>query len=218
MDNTVANGVGQNGISNLVLPAADAELGAEDGGGDLVPGLNDLQQVAGLRFLQAVEQPLVQNQQGGAFVLLNDLREGAVAAGNGQLCEQLRKPDIAHFHEVSDSSHAQGTGQIGLSRTGRAHENDVVGFGDVRAGGQPRNHGLVQAAIRVVLNVLHAGAGVGEVSCLLEPRQLVALPGAPFPVHQEADTVLKEHIVVRGILFEPLRSGASHAAFSWYFL
>ena len=200
MDDAVANGVGQDGIANLVLPAADAELGAEDGGGDLVPGLNDLQQVAGLRFLQAVEQPLVQNQQGGAFVLLNDLREGAVSACNSQLREQLRKADIAHFHEVSDSSHAQGTGQIGLSRTGRAHEDDIVGFGDVRAGGQPRNHGLVQAAIRVILNVLHAGAGVGEMSRLFQPRQLVVLPGTPFPVHQEADTILKGHIVVDRIL------------------
>ena len=71
MDDAVADGVGQDGIANLVLPAADAELGAEDGGGDLVPGLNDLQQVAGLRFLQAVEQPLVQNQQVGTLVLLD---------------------------------------------------------------------------------------------------------------------------------------------------
>ena len=93
MDDAVANGIGQDGIANLVLPAADAELGAEDGGGDLVPGLNDLQQVAGLRFLQAVEQPLVQNQQGGTLVLLDDLREGAVSTGNGQLREQLREAD-----------------------------------------------------------------------------------------------------------------------------
>ena len=154
MDDAVANGVGQDGVANLVLPAADAELGAEDGGGDLVPGLNDLQQVAGLRFLQAVEQPLVQNQQGGAFVLLDDLRERAVAASHSQLRKQFRKADIAHLHEVADGGHAQGAGQVGLSRTGRAHEDDVVGFGDVRAGGQSRNHGLVQAAVRVVLNVL----------------------------------------------------------------
>lgn len=67
MDDAVADGVGQDGVANLVLPAADAELGAEDGGGDLVPRLNDLQQIAGLRFLQAVEQPLVQNQQVGSL-------------------------------------------------------------------------------------------------------------------------------------------------------
>ena len=200
MDDAVADGVCQDGITNLVLPAADAELRAEDSGGDLVPGLNDLQQVAGLRFLQAVEQPLVQNQQGGALVLLDDLREGAVAACNGQFREQLRKADIAHLHEVTDGGHAQGTGQVGLSRAGRAHEDDVVGFGDVRAGGQTRNHGLVQAAVRVILNVLHTRAGVGEMSRLFQPRQLVVLPGAPFPVHQKADTILKGHIVVDRIL------------------
>ena len=32
----------------------------------------------------------------------HDLREGAVAAGNGQLREQLWKADIAHLHEVTD--------------------------------------------------------------------------------------------------------------------
>ena len=69
MNDAVANGIGQDRISNLVLLAADAELGAEDGGGDLLPGLNDLQQVTGFRILQAVEQPLVQNQQVGALVL-----------------------------------------------------------------------------------------------------------------------------------------------------
>lgn len=181
MDDAVADGVSQNGIANFVLPAAGAELGTEDGRGELVPGHNNLQQVAGLRFLQAVEQPLVQNQQGGALVLLDDLRKGAVAAGNGQLREQLREADIAHLHEIADGGHAQGTGQVGLSRTGRAHENDVVGFGDVRAGGQPRNHGLVQAAIRMVFYVLHAGTGVGEMSCLLQSRQLVVLPGCTIP-------------------------------------
>ena len=77
MDDAVADGVGQDGIANLVLPAADAELGAEDGGGNLMPGLNDLQQVAGLRFLQTVEQPRIKNQQGGTFVVLDDLWEGA---------------------------------------------------------------------------------------------------------------------------------------------
>ena len=143
MDDAVADGIGQDGIANLVLPAADAELRAEDGGGDLVSGLNDLQQIAGFRFLQAIEQPLIQNQQFGTLVLLDDLWEGAVAAGNGQLREQLRKADIAHLHEIADSGHAQGTGQIGLSRASRAHEDDVVGFGDVRAGGQPRNHAVL---------------------------------------------------------------------------
>ena len=59
--------------------------------------------------------------------LLDDLREGADAASNSQLREQLRKADIAHLHKVSDSGHAQGAGQISLSRAGRAHEDDVVG-------------------------------------------------------------------------------------------
>ena len=55
MDDAVADGVGQDGIANLVLPATNPELGAEDGGGDLMSDLNDLQQIAGLRILQAVE-------------------------------------------------------------------------------------------------------------------------------------------------------------------
>ena len=41
MDDAVVDGVGQDRVTNLVLPAADAELGAEDSGGDLVPRLND---------------------------------------------------------------------------------------------------------------------------------------------------------------------------------
>ena len=82
MDDTVADGVGQDGIANLVLPTTDAELRAEDAGGNLVPGLNDLQQVAGLRFLQTVEQLLIKNQQGGTFVVLDDLWEGAFSTGN----------------------------------------------------------------------------------------------------------------------------------------
>ena len=72
-----------------------------------------------------------------------------------------------------------------------------------------RDHGLVQTAIRVIFNVFHAGTGIGEVSCLLQPCQLVVLPGAPFPIHQKADTVLKGHIVVGGIL-QLLPEGSGH--------
>ena len=73
VDDAVANGVCEDRVAELSVPAADVELGAEDGRGFLVPGFYDLQQIPGFRLLQREQKPLVQDQQFDLLVLLHDL-------------------------------------------------------------------------------------------------------------------------------------------------
>ena len=57
-------------------------------------GLRNLQHVAGFRRLSGRQQPLVQNKQFGAFVLLHHLLVSAGAMNHGQILEQFGQPDI----------------------------------------------------------------------------------------------------------------------------
>lgn len=57
VDDAVADSVGEDRITELGVPTANVELGAEDGGGLLVPGLDDLQQIPRLTLFQREQQP-----------------------------------------------------------------------------------------------------------------------------------------------------------------
>ena len=54
VDDTIADGVGQRGLADLLVPAADLKLGIEDGGSLFVTALGDLQQIAGLGVLERI--------------------------------------------------------------------------------------------------------------------------------------------------------------------
>ena len=69
MDNAVTDGIRQGWVTNLLVPATDFELRAEDGGCLLVAALGDLQQVTGLGIFQRIQQPLVQDEQFHLFIL-----------------------------------------------------------------------------------------------------------------------------------------------------
>jgi len=94
VNNPVQNGIGKSAFTDLCVPASRRELGKEDGRTLLVAGLRNLQHVAGFRRLSGRQQPLVQNKQFGAFVLLHHLLVSAGAMNHGQIVEQFGQPDI----------------------------------------------------------------------------------------------------------------------------
>lgn len=54
MDDAIHNGVGQGGLPDFAMPAANVELGAEDGGGFSIAIFHQFQQIAGFRFLERI--------------------------------------------------------------------------------------------------------------------------------------------------------------------
>lgn len=55
VNNAVSDGIRQNGITDLILPSRNIELGAEDGGSLLVSCLGNFKQISCFCFLQRVE-------------------------------------------------------------------------------------------------------------------------------------------------------------------
>ena len=63
VDDSVADGISQQRVRQLLRPARNVKLGTEDRGVSLVPGLHDFQQNPGLRFFQRVQKPFINNEQ-----------------------------------------------------------------------------------------------------------------------------------------------------------
>ena len=63
MDDTVADGVCQGGVIQILMPARYIQLRTEDGGGCLCARFNQFQDISGLAFLERIQQPFIQNEQ-----------------------------------------------------------------------------------------------------------------------------------------------------------
>ena len=126
MDNAVTDSIRQRWIIQILMPARDIHLGTEDSGRGLGSCLDQFQYIPCFALLERLEQPFIQDEQLNLLELLHVLPVGAFAAGNGDLHEQIRQPDIADGVEAPAGGHAQGTSDIGLAGSGGAEKNDVV--------------------------------------------------------------------------------------------
>ena len=73
-------------------------------------------------------------------------------------------------------------------------ENNVVPMVNKGTGGQLVHHGLIQLAIRIVLNVFYLGSPVSEARVLHAFFQFAGLSFAPFRVNQLGKTLIKGHL------------------------
>lgn len=63
VDNPVTDCISQGGVIQVLVPFAGVILRTEDGGGHFVPGLNQFQRIPGLRLLERIEPPFIQDEQ-----------------------------------------------------------------------------------------------------------------------------------------------------------
>ena len=135
MYNTVADGICQNGITDLVSPTRNVELRAEDRRRLLVSRLCNFEKISRFGLLERVKQPFIQDEQRRFLVLLYDLGVRSVPTGDGKLGKQLRKSDIAYLKKTARRRHTERACDICLARACRAEQKDVVPLRDEIAGG-----------------------------------------------------------------------------------
>ena len=193
VDDPVTDGVGQGGIVQIFMPLAGIILGTEDGGGHLVPSLYQFQHIPGLRLLEGVEQPFIQDEQLLFPEFFHIVPVSAVSPGHRDLHQQIRQANIPDRVKAAAGSHAKGAGQVGLSGPGRSQDDDIVRFLEVGAGCQTQDLLPVQPSFRVVLNILDTGGGVCVAGVADEPGQAVAFSGAPLRIYQHGKAVLEGH-------------------------
>ena len=126
VDDAVTDSIRKRGIIQILLPARDIHLGAEDSGRRLGASLYQLQHIPRFALLERIEQPFIQDEQLDLPELLHVLPVGAFAAGDSDLHEQIRQPDIADGIEAPARGHAERAGDISLAGSGGAEKNDVV--------------------------------------------------------------------------------------------
>ena len=94
MDQPVADGVGEGGVADDLVPGLDRELAGDERRSALVAVLDHLQEVAALLVLEGSEAPVVDDQKLGARQTRQEPAVGAVAAGDGELLVQARGAQV----------------------------------------------------------------------------------------------------------------------------
>lgn len=211
--NCIVNGAVLHRISiDSVVPISDVVLRAENGGAVLRPGFHNLKQIIRLLQRQRTHQPFVQDQQINLGIGFCGLAEHILCAGNGQLIQKLRHPDITDGLKLPAGRITQGTGNVGLAVTGGSLENDVVLFLNIVAGGKANQLRLVQFPVLMVFNPLHGCRRDIQMSISDTPSQLVGLSAVPFCIDQKAKAVFKGNLRVGGGIFELSIKLVCHAA------
>jgi hypothetical protein len=78
VDGAVADGVGEGGVADDLVPGLDGELAGDEGGGALVAVLDDLEEVAAFLVLERREAPVVDDEQLGAGQACGSYRQARV--------------------------------------------------------------------------------------------------------------------------------------------
>lgn len=128
-------------------------------------------------------------------VRFKHLFQRAAAAGNAQLVQQLRHPDVMHLLESTAGCIAQGAGDVGFPIAGGTFQDNVVSFINVLAGSEPQYLRLVQFAVLIVFNTFHRGRWHRKVRVPDKSIQFVALAAVPLGVYQQTKTFLKPQFV-----------------------
>src|SRR5829696_4389304 len=89
MDDAVEDGVGDGRFADDVVPTIDRDLAGDEGGAAAAALLDDLQEIAPLVGPERLEPPVVEDEQPDLAEPLHQPWIASVAAGQGEVGEQL---------------------------------------------------------------------------------------------------------------------------------
>jgi len=112
--------VGQGGVSNDLVPAADRDLAGDQQRAAVVAVVNDLEQIATLLGIERLRPPIIDDQEPDAFECGEQPRQAALAARLGQIAEQAAGALIEYREALAACLVAEGTSQPRLADTGRS--------------------------------------------------------------------------------------------------
>jgi len=128
----VADGVGQSGVGEVVMPLGWRELAGDDGRAGAIAILEDLEEVAALLILDRGEAPVVDHEDVDAGELAEEADVGAIGAGQGELVEEARGAAVAGAIALAARLMCQGTRDEALPDAGGADQDHVVVLSDQR--------------------------------------------------------------------------------------
>jgi hypothetical protein len=122
VDEAVEDGVGIGRIADDLVPFVDRDLAGEDGGAAAVAFFEDLVEIAASVGVEGVETPIVEDEELGAVEASHDAGITTVAAGQGEIGEELGNPLVQNRTVVATGFVAESTGKPTFADAGRARE------------------------------------------------------------------------------------------------
>src|SRR5208282_704227 len=157
VDDTVEDGVGVGGLADDLVPFVHRRLAGDDGGAPPVALLNDLKQVLAGGGVERPKAKVVQDKHIHPRKRLEEPGMAAIAAGERQIAEQLWHALIEDGAVVAARFMAKGAGQPRLAEASFAANDQVVMGTDPVAGDQLLEHGPVELARMLVIDILDHG-------------------------------------------------------------
>ena len=117
VDEAIEDGVGVGRVADDLVPFVDRDLAGEDGRSAVVAFFEDFVEIAASAGVEGIEAPIPGSSPGtldeelGAAQAAHDARVAPVAAGQGEIGEQLRDALIEHRAVVATGLVAEGTGK-----------------------------------------------------------------------------------------------------------
>jgi hypothetical protein len=137
VQDAVADGVGQGGVGEVVVPLGRGQLARDDGGAVAVAVLEDLEQVAAFLVGDGRQAPVVDEQDVDAGELAKQADVGAVGAGQREVVKEPRRAPVVGAEALAAGVSGEGTGDEALPGAGGPDEDDSAPApnGTWRAGG-----------------------------------------------------------------------------------
>ena len=120
MQDAIADGVGQGGVGEVVVPLGRRQLARDDGRAVAVAVLEDLEQVAALLVGDGRQAPVVDEQDVDAGELAEQADVGAVGPGQREVVKEPRRPAVVGAEALAAGVGGEGTGDEALPGAGGA--------------------------------------------------------------------------------------------------
>ena len=184
VDDAVEDGIGVGGFADERVPRVHRRLAGDDGGAPPVALLHDLQEVLAGWGVEGGKPKIVKDKQVHPRQRPEQPGMAAVAAGKRQIAEQLGHTLVEDGAVVAAGFVAKRTGEPRLAEPSGAGDDQIVAGIDPAAGGKPLEHGPVELARMLVVDILDHGlmpeigvfkprfqAFVAAVTCLAVQQQ-----------------------------------------------
>jgi len=154
----IADGVGDGGVPDVVVPLGRGDLAGEDSRAVPIAILDDLEEVATLLLLWRRDPPVIHHEHVDTGEAGKQVGVGAVGVGQGELLVQTSGSAVKGAKALGARLLGEGAGDIGLSTIGRTGDGNVLMLLHPATGGELADGGPLELPARRVVDALDAGA------------------------------------------------------------
>jgi hypothetical protein len=134
MNQAIADGVGDARLANGRMPCGRRQLTGNQGGPPLTPIFDHLEEITAFGIGERRQEPIIDRQQIELRQFGQEPRIRSIAATDGELVQQARRPHVGRREAMPTSALDKGSGQPAFPDPGRPRDQEIVVIANPRAG------------------------------------------------------------------------------------